>query len=129
MSSTVRLDDASIEAVARRVVELLDEGRRGTGLIDATEVARRYGVSRDWVYDHADELGAIRLGDGPSPRLRFDPARVESALPSCSQSRRASKAEEPPPKRNRRRQPPSATGTETCLLPIKGRNSAPGKSG
>jgi hypothetical protein len=50
------------------------------GLIDASEVARRYGVDRAWVYDHARELGAIRLGSGRRPRLRFDPARVEEAL-------------------------------------------------
>lgn len=49
-------------------------------LISAAEVARRLGRSPDWVYAHADELGAIRLGDGPRPRLWFDPAEVKRRL-------------------------------------------------
>jgi hypothetical protein len=49
-------------------------------LIEASEVARRHGVTRAWVYEHADRLGAIRLSGGTRPRLRFDPARVAAAL-------------------------------------------------
>jgi hypothetical protein len=49
-------------------------------LLDATAVARMLGVTRGWVYEHAAELGAIRLGAGARPRLRFDPLRVGSAL-------------------------------------------------
>jgi predicted DNA-binding transcriptional regulator AlpA len=45
-------------------------------LIDSAEVARRLGVKRSWVYRHSAELGAIRLGSGPSRRLRFDPAQI-----------------------------------------------------
>jgi hypothetical protein len=41
-------------------------------LLSATEVAKALGVERSWVYEHAIELGAIRIGDGPRPRLRFD---------------------------------------------------------
>jgi hypothetical protein len=37
------------------------------------EVARRLGVSREWVYEHAEELGASRIGTGSRPRLRFPP--------------------------------------------------------
>src|SRR4051812_18039740 len=48
--------------------------------IDASQVARRYGVDRGWVYEHAEELGAIRLGGGPRPRLRFDPRVVDEAM-------------------------------------------------
>ena len=39
-------------------------------------VADHYAVTRDFVYAHANELGGIRLGTGPRPRLRFDPATV-----------------------------------------------------
>jgi hypothetical protein len=89
VSELVQLDTASVEAVARRVVELLrDEGAIGTAgageLLTAAEVARRHGVDRSWVYAHADELGALRLGDGPKPRLRFDPERVRDALDARS---------------------------------------------
>jgi hypothetical protein len=70
------LDRDDIEAVAVRVAELLEQrGPRHApgGLVDAAELARRLGTDRSWVYAHAAELGAIRLGSGPRARLRFDP--------------------------------------------------------
>ena len=70
-----------VEAIAQRVAELLRADRGpGPTLLTPTQVADRYAVSRTWVYEHADELGAIRLGDGPRARLRFDPERVRQAL-------------------------------------------------
>jgi hypothetical protein len=79
----VRLDPESIEALARRLAELLGgagEPRSRGELISAEEVSRWWGVSRRWVYDHAERLGARRLGAGPRPRLRFDPDEVAEAL-------------------------------------------------
>ena len=79
--ATASLDAASIDAVARRVVELLSAEPAPTeGLIGAAEVARRFGIPRSTVYDRAGELGAIRLGDGPKARLRFDPQTVAERL-------------------------------------------------
>lgn len=124
MSAEVRLDASSIEAVALRVVELLREGDSDIAvaapeLIDAAEVARRFRLSRDYVYDHADDLGAIRVGNGPRPRLRFDPAVVAKRLTPCSDSK-GSQATEPrtgqPKTRPRRRR---STGAESQLLPIR----------
>lgn len=75
----VRLSEETVEALARRISELVNVDppeppvRR---LITAAEVARWCGVDRSWVYAHADELGAIRLGDGERPRLRFDSSQV-----------------------------------------------------
>jgi hypothetical protein len=69
------LDAASIEAVARRVVELIrDEGGSPTGrrLVDAATLATELGVDRSWVYSHSGQLGAVKLGTGSKPRLRFD---------------------------------------------------------
>ena len=68
-----------MEAIARRVVELLHDepSRPSTRLVDATELAAVLGVSRDAIYAHAAELGAVRVGAGKRPRLRFD---VERAL-------------------------------------------------
>src|SRR4029077_5377621 len=40
---------------------------------------RRLGVNRATVYDHARELGAIRIG-GDKGRLRFDPAVAMQAM-------------------------------------------------
>lgn len=48
-------------------------------MIDSKEVARRFGLSRAWVYEHAGELGAVAIGDGPRPRLRFVPSLVAGA--------------------------------------------------
>jgi hypothetical protein len=80
-----------VEEIARRVVELL-EGN-GSGGPDATargatngtcltvsQVAARYRVSRSWVYAHQRDLGAMRLGEGPRARLRFDAKVVADAI-------------------------------------------------
>ena len=80
VSAEVNLDPETIEELARRVAELLrDRGLDGE-LIDAGEVARRFGVTRDYVYAHAGRLGAIRLSSRPRARLRFDPKRVAEAM-------------------------------------------------
>lgn len=80
----MKLDREDIEAIADRVAELIGRpaGRAPHAIryVDAATVARVLGVERDWVYDHARELGAVRLG-GPQGRLRFDleeiPRRLE----------------------------------------------------
>lgn len=41
------------------------------------EVARLLGRSAAWVYEHAAELGAIRMGNGPKARIGFDVATIE----------------------------------------------------
>jgi hypothetical protein len=74
----------SIEAVAQRVAELVAAAPAEPAplpeRITAEEVSCWWGVSRRWVYDHADELGARRMGSGPRPRLRFDPDEVAERL-------------------------------------------------
>ena len=83
VESEVRLDPESIEALAHRLAELLvprEPAQSRAQLITAEEVARWWGISRRWVYDHADELGAHRLGGGRRPRLRFDPDEVAERL-------------------------------------------------
>lgn len=66
------------DAVAQRVLELIDQNQ-AKELVDAAELARVLGVEREWVYEHGERLGAIRLGNGSRPRLRFEIDRaVES---------------------------------------------------
>src|SRR3954454_1017495 len=62
-SERLGLSEAEIEAVATRVADLLREQQRSSSLelVDAAAIARQFGVSRDFVYQHADELGAVRL--------------------------------------------------------------------
>lgn len=94
-----QLAPETIEQIAVRVAELLRE-RPATqtrptlpggdqadaapgepvGLLDASELARRLGVSRAWVYENAERLGAVSLGEGPRARLRFDLQRAKAAL-------------------------------------------------
>lgn len=78
------LDGQIAQAIAVHVVALVrDElGLRPSAedWIDAREVARRFGLSRAWVYAHARQLGAVPIGSGPRPRLRFDPRVVADAL-------------------------------------------------
>lgn len=83
----LHLAPETIEAVAQRVAELVaavhseapeDRPER----ITAEEVSRWWGISRRWVYDHAEELGARRMGSGRRPRLRFDPEEVAERLGS-----------------------------------------------
>lgn len=77
----VVLTREDVEAIAARVVQLLGDkspgveadrtARSAVRLVDAATLADALSVERDWVYGHANELGAIRLG-GEHGRLRFD---------------------------------------------------------
>jgi hypothetical protein len=58
----------------------LCEAREHNGLVDAATLAKRLGVSRDFVYDHATRLGGIKLRDGRRGPLRFDVERAKAAL-------------------------------------------------
>jgi hypothetical protein len=82
----LNLAPESIEHLALRLAELLRpaEPPRPSGvppkMLSAAEVSRWWGVGRRWVYEHADQLGARRLGSGSRPRLRFDPDEVAERL-------------------------------------------------
>jgi hypothetical protein len=84
LSSMLSAED--VESVARRTVELLRGDRLiAFGLVDARELAALLGVSTAFVYDHATQLGAVRLGTGRRARIRFD---VDVARRALDQSRR-----------------------------------------
>jgi hypothetical protein len=113
-----RLAPEDVEAIARRVVELLvGSENRPAALIDAAEVARRAGMSRAYVYEHASQLGAIRLGSGPRARLRFDPATAEAAIRTLTRSAPPAPRAVAPARRHR----PSTTRAGAALLPVSGR--------
>jgi hypothetical protein len=81
--SASAMSEQPIEQLAVRVAEvLLEAGGEPAArrIVDARGVAETYGVSRDFVYARADELGAIRLGPGPRARLRFDLVEVAARL-------------------------------------------------
>jgi hypothetical protein len=82
--------DAIAERAAHRVVQLLE--RPGPGayqLLDPKHLAIALNVSLDYVYAHATDLGALRLGDGPKARLRFDLQTAQRAMRARKRPRSA----------------------------------------
>lgn len=104
-----RLADLVADRVADRLLKAQPPAAQPPELLDAASVARRLGITRAAVYELADELGAVRLGSGPRPRLRFDPAKVESYLAAREPGSM------PANNRRRHRRRPAAE-----LLPIQG---------
>jgi len=126
-------DQALVEAVALRVVELLDEREQQPGqtdeaaerhepqsqLVDATTLARILGVARSTVYDRAAELGAIEVGMGAKPRLRFDVEQARAAWTRRVSREESQLPEAPVLAEVRRRRRRSASASRTDLLPVK----------
>lgn len=104
-STKIVLTDAQLETLAERcaahVAEHLAEllGERGlparSGLVDAATLADALGTSRDFVYAHAAELGAKRIGNGSRGRLRFDLDRARAAWTSSYASKESQPAKAP----------------------------------
>jgi hypothetical protein len=124
-STRIKLDPQTVEAIARRVVEILERrGLQGRELVDAAELARRFGIERSWVYSHAIELGAVKLGSGAKPRLRFDPQVAARVLRRVGEE----SAADPPARSGERADHPSVSGgSGVRLLPIReqGENQPP----
>lgn len=72
--------EAIAEATAARLAVIVSGAPETFALVDARQLARDLGVSLDYVYAHASELGALRLGSGPKARIRFDLDRARQAL-------------------------------------------------
>lgn len=108
------LDHDDVEAIARRVAELVAPRAR-IGLVSTDAVADELGVSSGWVYEHAEQLGVIRLpGAGAKPRLRFDLERVRAAV---------IEGERPAPERPRRRGRPKKNALPADVTLIQGRGT------
>ena len=110
-----------IEAIARRVAELVrDPAPIGAGLVDAVQLARLLGVSRGFVYEHAEELGVHRCGSGTKPRLRFDPVTARRAFERSSGT--TSTRPVPEMRREQPREPTPSRRAAVPLLPVKPRS-------
>jgi hypothetical protein len=84
--------------------------------VGADRVADHLGVEVSYVYEHANELDARRLGSGPRARLRVRLDLVDAAL------LRKDRAAEPPRPRGitaRRRRRSRGPSTHVPLLPIR----------
>jgi hypothetical protein len=113
MSLTLDLPDELVERIAERAADLVLEKMRAeqaapSQLVDAQTVADALGVSRDYIYDHADELGGVKVGNGDRPRWRFN---LADALVAWQP------AEPPTRTAPRRRRSPNGRSN---LLPIHG---------
>jgi hypothetical protein len=121
--AAAELTPETIERIAQRVVHLLRQEPQATDgdatapqdLMDAGQLAKHLGLTRTWVYEHANQLGAIQLGDGPRPRLRFDPTLAQEALRARRRRGESEPAKMPPRPGRPRRRP---TSTSAPLLPI-----------
>ena len=91
--------EAIAEATARKLAAFIAERRKTFGLVGPRELAEGLGVSLDYVYAHAAELGAMRLGSGPKARIRFD---LDRARQSLEARRNGQPGESPRPRRPRR---------------------------
>jgi hypothetical protein len=110
----VALSDQQLERLADLIADRLATRNDGE-LIDAGQLATRIGRTREIVYEHAQQLGAVRLGDGPRPRLAFRWPQVLDRL----DDRPSPSSPTPPAARTPRSRPAKRTTTE--LLPVKGR--------
>jgi hypothetical protein len=103
-------------------------------LVDAAALARALGVSRQYVYLHAAELGARRVGKGSRPRLRFDVDAARDAMDrlnidlshGANVSAGAESARSPRPGRRRS---PNGAPKPGSILGIRGRKTPAGKAG
>jgi hypothetical protein len=97
--ATVELAPQTIEQIADRVVQRLQRQQQHrqqaqtgepVGMVTVAEFAAYYKLSPAWVYEHADELGATRIGSGPKARIRLDFQTAKAALARL-QARRGAK--------------------------------------
>ena len=111
MTAPSRLEPADIDAIAERVLALMRNELQRTPVryVDAGTLAQALSVDRAWVYAHAKELRAVRLG-GSHGRLRFDLDLVRHLLQDG--------VEAPTPTRSRHRQRTKPTRVAADLLPI-----------
>lgn len=115
-SKRIRLDPETVEKIARRVVELLEaRGLQQRELVDASALAKRFGIERSWVYSHAIELGVVKLGNGAKPRLRFDPEVAARVLRRVDEE----PAADPPARSGKRADQPLGSEGRVELLPIR----------
>jgi hypothetical protein len=117
-----RLADRIADRLAARLGVLTPADAPPEPLVDAAEIARLHGKTRSWVYEHAGELGAVRLGSGRRPRLGFSPARVAAVLEKVDEPAPVKLPQIARPRRGRRaRTDRTPSGVE--LLRVRGHES------
>ena len=117
----IELTPQTIEQIAVRVTQLLHHDQahaqanpvpKAATLLTVKELAQHLQLNPAWVYEHADELGAIRTGNGPKARIRFDTHTATQAL-------KRHQRQTPPLTRARKPQRPAPYPTDAPLLEIR----------
>jgi hypothetical protein len=96
----------------------------GRRVVDAAGLAEILGVNAETVRAHADELGVLRIGDGPKPRLRFDVEKALAAWTAGSADRQSQPAPGGAAPAVRRGRPRLERAHTAELLPIRGQKAA-----
>ena len=126
---TIALADAQLQRLADLIADRLRPGADAPAtaaptLLTAAEMAQRLGVSREWVYRHSAELGAIRLPGGSKARgrLRF-PAAGGRVVVGSPQAQEASNGGRSAPKSRRRsaRSPARSPASGSAGAPLASR--------
>jgi hypothetical protein len=122
----VELTPQAVEQIASRVAQLLRHHQPpapaspppAPAWMTAKELAQHLKLNPAWVYEHAQELGAIRTGNGPKARIRFDLHTATQALKQHQREVAPAAATRP-----RRTPPPRPTPypTDAPLLEIRRR--------
>jgi hypothetical protein len=106
LNDTRALAEALADVLTERGLVARSGDLQAARVLDAGEVALLLGRDRQWVYDHAIELGAFRYGNGPKARLGFDLADVERWKREHRLSRQPPRRMPPPrPKRQNEASP------------------------
>lgn len=109
--AAVDLTPQAVEQVAGRVVQLLHRAQQNqqqaqtgepVGMVTVAQFAAYYKLNPAWVYEHADELRATRIGSGPKARIRLDFQIAKAAL-AQHQARRTPPPADVAPRRPRQR--------------------------
>jgi predicted DNA-binding transcriptional regulator AlpA len=128
MLGGVAFDDDLLDLLADRLADRLASRlelaiKPREALVDADEVARMVGRKRSWVYDHVGDLGGVRLGSGPRPRLGFYPARVNAYLQRVTNPPLPPPLPRPAPRRRRLKSEYTPAGAK--LLTVRGPHPDP----
>ncbi len=122
----VDLTPQAVEQVASRVAQLLrhDQLRAeanapsGPTWMTAKELALHLKLNPAWIYEHAEELGAIRTGGGPKARMRFD---LHTATEALKRHQRQAPTPAPTPRSQRTAPRPGPYPADAPLLEIRRR--------
>lgn len=118
----VELTPQAVEQIASRVAQLLrhqppppEASSAAPAWMTTKELAHHLKLNPAWVYEHAEELGAIRTGTGPKARIRFD---LHTATEALKRHQRQTTPPAAVPTR-RKRPRPAPYPTDAPLLEIR----------